>query len=149
MFFPEKYVVDIIKIVKQSIQMRETLVILADQTIPYAAAQASKNVISYNPQQFRQLCRVDPTGSTVVGILGHEIFHILFKQSRNSKKTHTLELLADAGAGWILCRLGMDTKNFENFIRINSYSNTPTHPDNMRRIDAIRKGFQECIKYYR
>lgn len=75
----------------------------------------------------------------VVGVLGHEIGHLLNRHDRSSNPPE--EIRADEFAGWIMARLGATLDEARVFARRMDETGGHTHPPRYARVTAVELGW--------
>jgi hypothetical protein len=114
-------------------------------------ADASGNVIRYNPRwidaKLREHCNDgECVLSIIVGVLAHEMSHILHgdRYTSSVQHNHNIELRADRVAGWVLAKLGHASGDMQKVWREFVAMNHPTHPPAPHRIQAIVNGYERA-----
>ena len=86
-------------------------------------------------------------------VISHEIAHHLFKHPDNPNLNYSEskkeELEADYFAGFILAKFGATNLKIENFFKFipdSPFPENTTHPQNLERINEIKKGIQDASK---
>lgn len=86
-------------------------------------------------------------------VISHEIAHHLFKHPDNPNLTYSEskkeELEADYFAGFVLAKFGVNNLKIDNFFKFIPDSPFPeinTHPQNLERINEIKRGIQDATK---
>lgn len=92
-----------------------------------------------------QLCEL----SVVLGIVGHEVGHLVFNHPpydlANCPLNRNHELQSDALGGWVLAARGMPRDHLERVIAELSLEATCKHPRASHRLSAIRHGYDSQL----
>lgn len=109
--------------------------------------------IFYDPFMFAEIDVRLNNEMALIGLLAHEIGHFvdILEKQKNPKSTyqfgHTYawskELRADRHAGYVLAKLGAVPKDVEALQRYMFSWGTFSHPDAIKRISAMFRGYKE------
>lgn len=108
--------------------------------------------IAYNKDFFKELENITNVDYySTLSILAHEIGHQLLDHTTNSNGDILQEeLLADEFSGFIMGNLRVKPEDAESAIRtISSTGFSTTHPPLEDRINAIKRGYSNALKFHR
>ncbi|MDB5686094.1 MAG: hypothetical protein JWR77_683, partial [Rhizorhabdus sp.] len=108
-----------------------------------------RRVIAFNPK-FMAMAQAQVRGNPwgPISVMAHEIAHHLSGHTIVPGGSRPeIELEADKFSGFILQKMGAPlTGATQMILTIGSNHGTPTHPDKMRRAEAIRQGWDEACR---
>lgn len=81
-----------------------------------------------------------------VGLLTHEIGHLLGGHTTNRTNSYREELEADAWSGWAMQRLGASLYQAQTFARGTATRGSTTHPPRHLRIAAVERGWKKAVE---
>jgi len=79
-----------------------------------------------------------------LGILTHELGHLLGGHTTNSTSSHQEESEADAWAGWAMYRLGATLAEAQTVFATFSVSASKTHPARAVRLASVARGWERA-----
>ena len=101
--------------------------------------------IIYDQRLFNYTDLAGKTYWNSMSILAHEIGHHLSGHTLNNISNNNIELEADKFSGFILYKMGASIQEATNaMIILGSEYDTESHPSKYKRIEAIKKGWDEA-----
>ncbi|MGB5667691.1 MAG: hypothetical protein WBM53_12650, partial [Maribacter sp.] len=114
----------------------------------YATIQPDENnnqapYILYDPQWLREMANASKTDWASIGVLAHEVGHLLSYHALNKKGSNPRwEIDADRFAGSTLAMMGSTLEEAQSmFQNYNQLEDSRTHPGKNKRLEAVKTGW--------
>lgn len=146
-YYPQQREIEVIKnIISYSGLPLNFEIYSADIQNAVATIIDNKRYIIYDPKLLNFTDTYSNSYWSSISILAHEIGHHLSGHTlKNNINNHDVELQADKFSGFILYKMGASQEQATNAMRlIGSDSDSESHPNKKRRIQAIIDGWNEA-----
>jgi hypothetical protein len=144
---------NIVDKIKTIVGMEADEITVYESLIPIENAFATiidgKKIILYDPDFLEKANSLGGSKWAAISIIAHEIGHHyhqhMFSKKRDGASLRNMELEADEISGYVLGKLGAAKEaSVKAFMLYGTATNTTTHPDRLRRINAIVKGWEKA-----
>ena len=110
----------------------------------YAMTFRGKQYIGVDPSCVGQLSEGGVYRWSAVGVLTHEIGHLLGGHTTNQTHSQAEEREADEWAGWAMYRLGATLAQAQTFYQTTSPKGSKSHPPRATRLASVAQGFENA-----
>ena len=108
----------------------------------YATTYDGRQYIGLDPNCVGRLWEGTGYNWRTVGILTHEVGHLLGGHTTNSTNSHREESEADEWSGWMMARLGATLAEAETLASELSVQASTTHPARKVRMASVERGWR-------